>query len=171
MFNRKSNDVNNFLRKSNNLQMWFFAALLSTGAVHAQTTEFTSFEGADSGDILIGTVPLSAAFVGGNAGRRGVPAYYQSGSFAWHIDQESTAEVVFTTPASEVDFWFRDTVGGGPVLIRVIDVEGTVISEATGTQEFTNLVVTRTEDQTFICLLYTSPSPRDKRQSRMPSSA
>ena len=25
--------------------------------------------------------------------------------------------------------------------------------------------------QTTICLLYTSPSPRDKRQSRMPSSA
>ena len=26
-------------------------------------------------------------------------------------------------------------------------------------------------DQTYSCLLYTSPSPRDKRQSRMPSSA
>ena len=26
-------------------------------------------------------------------------------------------------------------------------------------------------EQSFICLLYTSPSPRDKRQSRMPSSA
>ena len=26
-------------------------------------------------------------------------------------------------------------------------------------------------DNTCICLLYTSPSPRDKRQSRMPSSA
>ena len=26
-------------------------------------------------------------------------------------------------------------------------------------------------DIEFICLLYTSPSPRDKRQSRMPSSA
>ena len=26
-------------------------------------------------------------------------------------------------------------------------------------------------DQDYICLLYTSPSPRDKRQSRMPSSA
>ena len=25
--------------------------------------------------------------------------------------------------------------------------------------------------QTMLCLLYTSPSPRDKRQSRMPSSA
>ena len=26
-------------------------------------------------------------------------------------------------------------------------------------------------DQVSVCLLYTSPSPRDKRQSRMPSSA
>ena len=29
----------------------------------------------------------------------------------------------------------------------------------------------RYEDRSTICLLYTSPSPRDKRQSRMPSSA
>ena len=27
------------------------------------------------------------------------------------------------------------------------------------------------KDKTMVCLLYTSPSPRDKRQSRMPSSA
>ena len=27
------------------------------------------------------------------------------------------------------------------------------------------------DDASFVCLLYTSPSPRDKRQSRMPSSA
>ena len=26
-------------------------------------------------------------------------------------------------------------------------------------------------EETYLCLLYTSPSPRDKRQSRMPSSA
>ena len=35
-------------------------------------------------------------------------------------------------------------------------------------------VLDRTEDRgagAIICLLYTSPSPRDKRQSRMPSSA
>ena len=30
---------------------------------------------------------------------------------------------------------------------------------------------TRVLVQKYICLLYTSPSPRDKRQSRMPSSA
>ena len=35
-------------------------------------------------------------------------------------------------------------------------------------------VVTETEtviEEVEVCLLYTSPSPRDKRQSRMPSSA
>ena len=31
--------------------------------------------------------------------------------------------------------------------------------------------IVRLEDQYGRCLLYTSPSPRDKRQSRMPSSA
>ena len=36
----------------------------------------------------------------------------------------------------------------------------------------TNLQVDRTAiDRGVTCLLYTSPSPRDKRQSRMPSSA
>ena len=31
--------------------------------------------------------------------------------------------------------------------------------------------INTTSDNTYVCLLYTSPSPRDKRQSRMPSSA
>ena len=36
----------------------------------------------------------------------------------------------------------------------------------------TNIVSAhRTPDRLYTCLLYTSPSPRDKRQSRMPSSA
>ena len=36
---------------------------------------------------------------------------------------------------------------------------------------FKMAVVTSSEGQIIGCLLYTSPSPRDKRQSRMPSSA
>ena len=32
-------------------------------------------------------------------------------------------------------------------------------------------IIKRTLNELGICLLYTSPSPRDKRQSRMPSSA
>ena len=41
----------------------------------------------------------------------------------------------------------------------------------TGTEvEFNDVSIIRVRDEK-ICLLYTSPSPRDKRQSRMPSSA
>ena len=48
---------------------------------------------------------------------------------------------------------------------------------ALGGFAFTNLfnalriILNNTFEQKVICLLYTSPSPRDKRQSRMPSSA
>ena len=34
-----------------------------------------------------------------------------------------------------------------------------------------NFVIANGENAAIDCLLYTSPSPRDKRQSRMPSSA
>ena len=43
------------------------------------------------------------------------------------------------------------------------------VSEAMLKNEKLDLVVL--DELTYICLLYTSPSPRDKRQSRMPSSA
>ena len=38
-------------------------------------------------------------------------------------------------------------------------------------QRFSSVGVSDHELEDYICLLYTSPSPRDKRQSRMPSSA
>ena len=142
------------------LFVWIFEA--GVGVVHAQSTESTSFEGISSREFLIGTAPLSAAFSGGSSGTRGVRAYYRSGSFAWHIEPQSSALVQFTTPASQIDFWFRDTTSGGPLVIRIIDIEGTVISEATGTQVFENLVVTRSEDQTLIDRIeFENPGSRD----------
>ena len=44
-----------------------------------------------------------------------------------------------------------------------------IIVRGNGLEKFNNTI----EEKTSIkpCLLYTSPSPRDKRQSRMPSSA
>ena len=56
-------------------------------------------------------------------------------------------------------FWGMGDVfrGGNQNVIASID------SEKVGTQEFVEYLRS--------CLLYTSPSPRDKRQSRMPSSA
>ena len=38
-------------------------------------------------------------------------------------------------------------------------------------KDFGNYLIEDFKIREYICLLYTSPSPRDKRQSRMPSSA
>ena len=56
----------------------------------------------------------------------------------------------------------RDHLTGSDRLaeaVNILDLQGDQI------------VVNVQGDEPFICLLYTSPSPRDKRQSRMPSSA
>ena len=52
------------------------------------------------------------------------------------------------------------------------------ISKAKTERESVNIIVSMAQEGGFVpfgqavpCLLYTSPSPRDKRQSRMPSSA
>ena len=72
-----------------------------------------------------------------------------------------------------------------PSISKVIDVEESVLSIVEDDsivrrpQEMTQPVVaevsqsqeTELEPEPTPCLLYTSPSPRDKRQSRMPSSA
>ena len=43
--------------------------------------------------------------------------------------------------------------------------------EGYGENEYSLAFVPKVEISVWVCLLYTSPSPRDKRQSRMPSSA
>ena len=49
--------------------------------------------------------------------------------------------------------------------------EQEVISEKWLVEKIDRLIPLIKEKWPTICLLYTSPSPRDKRQSRMPSSA
>ena len=53
----------------------------------------------------------------------------------------------------------------------IIDEEGNAITNHNIIQRDRLRVDTRKWLMSKICLLYTSPSPRDKRQSRMPSSA
>ena len=45
------------------------------------------------------------------------------------------------------------------------------ISTGTATAAATDYVVTTSRPEVIACLLYTSPSPRDRTRSRMPSSA
>ena len=55
--------------------------------------------------------------------------------------------------------------------LRVIDPEGKPIEGATVEVKHIRMEMMLEGRQLMFCLLYTSPSPRDKRQSRMPSSA
>ena len=51
------------------------------------------------------------------------------------------------------------------------DEESDEIPWANATNDQTEIPWANAEDKTNICLLYTSPSPRDNKASRMPSSA
>ena len=57
----------------------------------------------------------------------------------------------------------------GPTVGQTIPHDSAV-GHVTGSAHYIDDLPRRT-DELFVCLLYTSPSPRDKRQSRMPSSA
>ena len=52
--------------------------------------------------------------------------------------------------------------------VGTVEITGNLLVK--GTQTTVNSATLEIDDN-IICLLYTSPSPRDKRQSRMPSSA
>ena len=67
---------------------------------------------------------------------------------SWYL--QNIGRVPLLTPAEEIEL-------GNQVQKMMILTEDGQLNEKT--KEFSN------------CLLYTSPSPRDKRQSRMPSSA
>ena len=48
---------------------------------------------------------------------------------------------------------------------------GLVVEGSSATVGGFNVLTKKQDDQDYICLLYTSPSPRDRQKSRMPSSA
>ena len=62
-----------------------------------------------------------------------------------------------------------DSAAAADKALREIDHEKTTFTRREIESKRHDLVII--EDRVYDCLLYTSPSPRDKRQSRMPSSA
>ena len=89
---------------------------------------------------------------------------------------QSTAQVYDLNLTQSVD---KDSVGIGDIVTFTLTVEHEAGGTASGivvtdsiSSGLTNIVVTNPGSGTAnYCLLYTSPSPRDQRGSRMPSSA
>ena len=73
--------------------------------------------------------------------------------------------------------YLKDLNIKGTVLIAGEGINGTVSGSSKSIENFraflanNNLLSEKDFKISYSCLLYTSPSPRDKRQSRMPSSA
>ena len=111
------------------------------------TLEFDD-EGADGEEDTITRATIGIAAIGGGAFSVAATVFYADG----------TSEVVLRSAEGEF------TVGDGSKEIDYITLEAT-----SGDVRISSLAVDITDDSA--CLLYTSPSPRDKRQSRMPSSA
>ena len=126
-----------------------FAAMLISKAAYSDTV-FTSFEFSNSGTFSIGTSPISATFSGGRAQTVGNLSLYHTGLFSWHIPAGNTAVVTFETPASIVDFWYRDAPGAVPSTVNVYDTHNVLINSFTGSQTFTNIVISRGAATTLI---------------------
>ena len=59
----------------------------------------------------------------------------------------------------------------GTISSKVKEAKKKILESEKETREHNTIVDLIRNDMSMNCLLYTSPSPRDKRQSRMPSSA
>ena len=65
----------------------------------------------------------------------------------------------------------RRARGGAPMTVMIHD-KGLSTDIGWGSRDiYGNNVPTKNRSQVYSCLLYTSPSPRDRQKSRMPSSA
>ena len=84
------------------------------------------------GDFTIGTSPITATFSDGDVMILGIGEYYRSGTHSWHVGPGVTAIIFFETPASAIELFFRNAVGGGPSVVRVINTDDVVILTAPG---------------------------------------
>ena len=100
---------------------------------------------------------------------------YEGVDYVFHIAAEARIQPAILNPIEAVSV---NTVGTCTVLqcSREAGVSRVMYSSTSSAYGFNDIpnVETQSDDclnPYSICLLYTSPSPRDKRQSRMPSSA
>ena len=107
------------------------------------------------------TACISARILGDDAEAlaHGGGGHYQRSTRLWEVHHDSCFDSNANAIMLALPFWIR--------LMQCLKV----YSETRETKNLWNALKYSTAFPLVCCLLYTSPSPRDKRQSRMPSSA
>ena len=91
-------------------------------------------------------------------------------SFTPIADQHGTATITITIEDGGFD-GNLNTTGDNATFSRTFDVTVNPVNDAPTLNTVADVTIDEDAAQQTICLLYTSPSPRDVEESRMPSSA
>ena len=129
------------------------AATMGWGSAQAQTAEVSFFYPVAVGGPIAKFIDgMAADFMKANPGIKVTPIY--AGTYQETIVKALTAHKSGTPPVTSVLL--------STDMFTLIDEDAIVPID--------NFVKTA-DDRAWLCLLYTSPSPRDRTRSRMPSSA
>ena len=136
-------------------------------------TDLILFGVAMIGSVAAAWYALAQPQVGGLAGLFSDPTVTEKLSLLPDFSDWRTASTVFIIPIA-VQWWSTwypgaEPGGGGYVAQRMLAAKDE--NHAMKATLWFNIAHYALRPWPWICLLYTSPSPRDKRQSRMPSSA
>ena len=95
----------------------------------------------------------------------GVPEHF---NLPWHLGLEQGAFA-----EAGVDLTYRDYPGGTGAMTQALAEQEVDMAVLLTEGAIADLVKRRQTKlvKVYVCLLYTSPSPRDRQKSRMPSSA
>ncbi|MCG8434582.1 MAG: PQQ-dependent sugar dehydrogenase, partial [Gammaproteobacteria bacterium] len=123
-----------------------FGLMLVISKSVAADTVTTSFEFNAAGTFDIGTTPITASFQNGTAESRGIPAFYTSGAFSWHVASGQTGVITFETPAEDVELFFI----GNNSEVRIFDEDGFELASFSGSPSFVTVQHSRSPTQTLI---------------------
>ncbi len=119
----------------------------------------TSFEFSMAAPFSIGPPGSTATFSNGQALTRGNTALYNTGDFAWHILNATSATVTFEMPPSTLEFFVLTENTTGIRTVEIFDVDGVSILAVTPMNAFEQITVARMAGDALIGAIVVTNTP------------